>query len=61
MRIATSLGAEDPRAMLDPELAAHLLTTKTADAGSPAWNKELEKLLRRIEAGRELMEEKAAP
>lgn len=62
VRIVTSLGADDSkaierlltRAMLDTELAAHLFTRKTADAGSPAWNKELGKLLRRVEAGREL-------
>lgn len=37
------------RAMTDPELAAHLLTRKVAEAGSPAWNAKLAKLLRRAE------------
>jgi len=41
--------------MLDPELTAHLLTRKVEEAGSPAWNAKLAKLLRRVEAGRELM------
>jgi hypothetical protein len=42
---------------LDPELAAHLLTRKVADVGSPAWNAKLAKLLRRVQVGREVFGE----
>ena len=37
------------RAMTDPQLAAHLLTRNVAEAGTPAWNAKLAKLLRRAE------------
>ncbi len=37
------------RSMTDPELAAHLLTRNVAEAGTPAWNAKLAKLLRRAE------------
>lgn len=40
------------RMMFDPELAAHLLTKKTTEVATPAWNDKLAKLLRRTEAGR---------
>jgi len=43
------------RMLLDPELAAHLLTRKVEEVGSPAWNAKLAKLLRRVEAGREFL------
>jgi hypothetical protein len=42
------------RMMFDPELASHLLTRNTQDVGSPAWNSQLQKLVRRTEAVREL-------
>jgi hypothetical protein len=35
------------RAMFDPELAATLLTRDTAKVGTPSWNAELQKLIRR--------------
>lgn len=34
------------RVLTNPELAAHLLTRKTAEAATPAWNAKLAKLLR---------------
>jgi hypothetical protein len=40
------------RMMFDPELAAHLLTRKTRDVGSPVYNDKLATLLRRVQAGR---------
>jgi hypothetical protein len=38
--------------MFDPELAQHLLTRNVRDVGSPAWNKQLARLLRWDEGGR---------
>jgi len=43
------------RMMFDPNLAMHLLTRDVAKVDSPAWNAKLQKLLRRVEAGRELL------
>jgi hypothetical protein len=63
LKVAMSLRTENPaalerlvsRMMFDPELAAHLLTREVRDVASPAWNRRLAKLLRRTEAGRELL------
>ena len=45
------------RAMFDPDLAAKLLTRDVKQAGTPAWNAELQKALRRVTAGREAISE----
>jgi hypothetical protein len=44
------------RTMFDPELAATLLTRDVAKAGTPAWNAQLQKVLRRTEAAKGLAE-----
>lgn len=43
------------RMLFDPELAAHLLTRKVADVGTPAWNSRLQKIIRRTEVGKEVL------
>ena len=45
------------RMMFDPELASHLLTRDVRTVDTPAWNAKLAKMLRRVEAGRELFGE----
>lgn len=45
------------RAMFDPDLAQALLTRDVKRAGTPAWNGELQKALRRVTAGREAISE----
>lgn len=45
------------RMMFDPDLAKHLLTRKTAEVGSPAWNSTLQKLIRRTQAVKTLQEQ----
>lgn len=68
LKLASSYGANGTsdaqrlvtRMMFDPELAQHLLARQVRDAGSPAWNAKLGKLLRRTEAGRELFGEQDA-
>jgi hypothetical protein len=42
------------RAMFDPDLAGVLLTRDVAKAGTPAWNAQLQKVLRRTEAAKGL-------
>jgi hypothetical protein len=45
------------RAMFDPELAQVLLTRDVKKAGTPAWNAELQKVLRRNEAIKDVVRE----
>ena len=63
LKVASSFMSDDAqqtqrlvaRMMLDPELAQHLLTRPVAEVNTPAWNERAAKLLRRVEAGRELL------
>jgi hypothetical protein len=63
--VASSLGDDSveqanrlvARMMFDPELAQHLLTRKIADPAAPAWNRQLQKIIRRTEAVKELQDD----
>ena len=44
------------RMWFDPELASHLLTRKTQEIGSPAWNSKLNKILIFTQMGRSVQE-----
>lgn len=46
------------RMMFDPDLAAHLLTRNVEDAGSPAWNRQLQKLIRVEQSARDINDER---
>jgi len=45
------------RAMFDPELAQTLLTRNVKEAGTPKWNAQLQKVLRRVTAARGAVQE----
>jgi hypothetical protein len=45
------------RAMFDPDLAQKLLTRDVSKSGTPAWNAELQKVLRRNQVLKDLVKD----